>query len=705
MEDQLTPNSTTGSVRVRPRTSRACNVCRARKVKCDGNLPCRKCAQSRIDCIYPGGVKSRSDGTKRPIAPKPTQQRKEPSEAGTDQATQPNTRTYDDPVTNKKQQELRAGIGAFDRNTDAYQFYGPSSHFSFVQRLYQRIRRQSNAPLNVLPQLPEGLRQWGIERQIFTHGDEKSSQKSTIPDGSFLPKELGEAFISAYFTLMHPQGPILIECEVRQTWNVMWTGPGLAPEHSKKFAKEKAILYMVLAIGARLTDYGDASPSSSDEWAHHFYERAGVPTDSFEETSLLGTHLLLMRALYGMQIGRPNMVYLYLGHASRSAMALGLHRAQVVAGNNSFLNRLRLTFWTIFYMERMMSMFTGRPSCFLDDLIDAPYPDDFPQSDGGGQNIEFAYIRAMAVLGKISERIMVGNYSPTRAKRVADLTEVNRVNGECSQALRDLLDTLPSYLHFFDDKTPTGEAWQEVQRSCLGATYHVACILINRPALVYVTFFDSKQQAQESIGDRIDIQRDINLTVSSAKDLISLVHDSFFNRCPAMRRDGNMVYFIVSACLVLLFDVLDTETTPAHAREVFQAVEKGLKCLDRIDHIGSTTGRAISLDVMKIAKDALKSTEPTSHLGSNLMESFTWLNNEMFDQSPYDAAGSWLYNSLEMPSFDYSTVGMTDLFSSNGVDLAGPSDSNQMVLDVMGQGLEVADGSYIPSQSVPQGLL
>ncbi|CAD0024607.1 unnamed protein product [Aureobasidium pullulans] len=627
MEDQLTPNSTAGSVRVRPRTSRACNVCRARKVKCDGNLPCRKCAQSRIDCIYPGGVKSRSDGTKRPIAPKPTQQRKEPSEAGTDQATQPNTRTYDDPVTNKKQQELRAGIGAFDRNTDAYQFYGPSSHFSFVQRLYQRIRRQSNAPLNVLPQLPEGLRQWGIERQIFTHGDEKSSQKSTIPDGSFLPKELGEAFISAYFTLMHPQGPILIECEVRQTWNVMWTGPGLAPEHSKKFAKEKAILYMVLAIGARLTDYGDASPSSSDEWAHHFYERAGVPTDSFEETSLLGTHLLLMR--------------------------------------------------------RMMSMFTGRPSCFLDDLIDAPYPDDFPQSDGGGQNIEFAYIRAMAVLGKISERIMVGNYSPTRAKRVADLTEVNRVNGECSQALRDLLDTLPSYLHFFDDKTPTGEAWQEVQRSCLGATYHVACILINRPALVYVTFFDSKQQAQESIGDRIDIQRDINLTVSSAKDLISLVHDSFFNRCPAMRRDGNMVYFIVSACLVLLFDVLDTETTPAHAREVFQAVEKGLKCLDRIDHIGSTTGRAISLDVMKIAKDALKSTEPTSHLGSNLMESFTWLNNEMFDQSPYDAAGSWLYNSLEMPSFDYST----------------------MVLDVMGQGLQVADGSYIPSQSVPQGLL
>jgi hypothetical protein len=89
---------------------------------------------------------------------------------------------------------------------------------------------------------------------------------------------------------MHPQCPILIEIDVRRTWEILWTGPNLAPDHSTKFAKEKAILYMVLAIGARLTD-----SSTSDAWAQHFYERAGVPTDSFDETSLLGTHLLLLR--------------------------------------------------------------------------------------------------------------------------------------------------------------------------------------------------------------------------------------------------------------------------------------------------------------------------------------------------------------------------------------------------------------------------
>ncbi|KAI4792185.1 hypothetical protein E4T45_12784, partial [Aureobasidium sp. EXF-8846] len=474
MEDQSTPVWNSGSVQ-KKRAVRACNTCRARKVKCDGKLPCSRCSDSHVDCIYPGGGRSRASGGIRSIAPKSLNGQQLPR-TQTNPRSALDTRTYDDPVTNKKQQELRAGIGAFDSNTDAYQFYGPSSHFSFVQRLYQRIRRQSNNPLDVSRQVPEGLRKWGIERQIFTHGDESSSPKNTIPNGSFLSKELGDAFISAYFTIMHPQGPILIECDVRNTWKVLWSGTSLAPDHSTKFAKEKAILYMVLAIGARLTD-----SSSSNAWAQHFYERAGVPTDSFEETSLLGTQLLLLRAQYGMQIGRPNTVYLYLGHASRSAMALGLHRAQVVTGDNTFLHRLRLTFWTIFYMERMMSMFIGRPSCFLDDSIDAPYPDDFPRSEDGTQNIEYAYIRAMAVLGKISERIMKCQYSPTRAARGTDLTEVNRINGECSQALRDLSATLPSYLRFFDDKTPTGAPWQEVQRSCLGATYHVACILMMRP--------------------------------------------------------------------------------------------------------------------------------------------------------------------------------------------------------------------------------
>ena len=56
-----------------------------------------------------------------------------------------------------------------------------------------------------------------------------------------------------------------------------------------------------------------------------------------------------------------------------------------------------------------------------------------------------------------------------------------------------------------------------------------------------------------------------------------------------------------------------------------------------------------------------------------------------------------------MPAFDYSTMGIPDLFGATGVDLADPSNSNQMVLGLMGEGLQVANGSYDPSQPLPPG--
>lgn len=465
----------------------------------------------------------------------------------------------DDPVANKKQQELRAGIGAFNSNTDACQFYGPSSHFSFVQRLYQRIRRQSHQPLmlEVQPRVPEGLRQWGIERQIFNHGDDGGQHRQSMLEGNCLPKELGETFIAAYFNLMHHQAPVLIEREVMKTYEDLWGPPQRLQAGNTKTTKERSVLYMVLAIGARLVYRSDWK---TDSWADYFYERAGSLTEVFEETSLTGTHLLLLRAIYAMQIGRSNWVYLYLGHAARCAMALGLHRAQVTTGNSVFMTRLRLTFWTIYYMERMIAMFSGRPTCFVDEHIDTSFPDDLPEGSDS-RPTQYAYVRAMAQLGKITDRIMTGNYSSKTAKRVSELSAVNQINNECIADLRSLLETLPCFLHFYDHHSPVKEQWQEVQRLCFGVSYHIARTLIFRPALVYVTFFDSLALAQESIGDRIDVKHSMEMAVVSAKELIDLAHDTLFRRCPAMKRDGNIA---VGCTRSLLYAVCANGTEVLH---------------------------------------------------------------------------------------------------------------------------------------------
>lgn len=225
-------------------------------------------------------------------------------------------------------------------------------------------------------------------------------------------------------------------------------------------------------------------------------------------------------------------------------MALGLHRSQVVSGNNAFTTRLKLTFWTIYYMERTTAMLSGRPTCLPEDHIDAPYPVDLP--DGlDNRPAQFAYIRAMAVIGKISDNVATANYLPKHMRRLSDLSTSNRINYECTGELHCLIETLPDYLRFSDRNAPVREVWQEVQRTSLGVTYYITQILIFRPALVYATFFDSLTLAQDSIGDRIDIRKYMDLALLSAKNLIGLAHDVFFVRCPSFKRDGNMAVGIL----------------------------------------------------------------------------------------------------------------------------------------------------------------
>lgn len=67
---------------------------------------------------------------------------------------------------------------------------------------------------------------------------------------------------------------------------------------------------------------------------------------------------------------RPNDAYLALGHATRSAIALGLDRNQVLDGTSFTIHRLKVTFWTLYSMERSSCLFTGRQLAFRDDQID-----------------------------------------------------------------------------------------------------------------------------------------------------------------------------------------------------------------------------------------------------------------------------------------------------------------------------------------------
>lgn len=211
-------------------------------------------------------------------------------------------------LPDKGHEELRAGVTALNVDTNAYQFYGASSHYSFVQRLYQRIRQQSDRSIatETPGKVPEGLRQWGLEKHLFSRVDDNHRTHRGASDEVYLPRELGESFISRYFDIMHGQAPILERAEIDRAWQHMWE---VHQRSTQSQSKERALLYMVLAIGARLhaPDVGD----SYVQWSEHFFEKAGKNlAEVFEDTTLLDTQVLLLRGIYATQANKPNWVYL-----------------------------------------------------------------------------------------------------------------------------------------------------------------------------------------------------------------------------------------------------------------------------------------------------------------------------------------------------------------------------------------------------------
>lgn len=167
---------------------------------------------------------------------------------------------------------------------------GPSSHFCFVQRIYQRISRKTHETLLTPTSdlVPGGVEKWGLERFMFSVGADHDEAKGQ-PDAYFAC-EMGTLFINSYFDIIHPQIPILAYSEILDIWNTLQQPPS-----KRKPDDRGAILFMVFAIGARVSNFqGKQDALSSEAWADHCFRKSNSLMKS-EDPSLRSTHFFLLK--------------------------------------------------------------------------------------------------------------------------------------------------------------------------------------------------------------------------------------------------------------------------------------------------------------------------------------------------------------------------------------------------------------------------
>ncbi|KAL4861971.1 hypothetical protein BDV12DRAFT_203479 [Aspergillus spectabilis] len=240
-------------------------------------MPCQRCfAAGKVEeCEYSYRPNSRparesQNRPEQPIQPKAT----DPMDTLPHTATgKTSETTMPTETSDSKHRELRSGVVAFNSDTQAHQFYGPSSIFSFVQRLYQKIQTRGSMTLMLGTQkdIPEGVQQWGLEQQMFPKNDEYLKSCLKVYRDNVLPRHLGDAFISTYFAVLHPQAPILSEKEITGSWRDLFSPPRHDCAGRNNVAIERSILYMVLAIGACLSVNNSGEDFSF--WAGLLFER------------------------------------------------------------------------------------------------------------------------------------------------------------------------------------------------------------------------------------------------------------------------------------------------------------------------------------------------------------------------------------------------------------------------------------------------
>ncbi|PYH85218.1 hypothetical protein BO82DRAFT_423911 [Aspergillus uvarum CBS 121591] len=160
-----------------------------------------------------------------------------------------------------------------------------------------------------------------------------------------------------------------------------------------------------------------------------------------------------------------------------------------------------------------------------------------------------AFVRVLAEIGKLVDGI---------------LTRIFPLGTLCA-AEQYLVESNMQELDAHEDSS-VGEGWQEIQRLHLGLLYHTMRMLIHRPMVVFTTFFDLNREAQQHAPGVIRLQESIDISMSSACNIIRFAQESLGTRQPDARSDKSLASYLVAACITLLYQVLDPATAIAYAK-------------------------------------------------------------------------------------------------------------------------------------------
>ncbi|KAJ9130517.1 C6 transcription factor [Pleurostoma richardsiae] len=341
------------------RSAAACERCRRRKQKCDGKLPiCSSCAQARVPCIPSERLVVRSDSNCNCAELREHVSRLEAEiqlltsqlASKTDVPQRATLHVADSSATDETTPLPQATSG------DKPQY--PDAPYS------ERILRPTFAKHGPKETVEQSF--WSSPWHLWGDMTVEPSPGAIDP-GSLSIGDYGPQLIEIFFARRWSQFPILHRGTFYNE-HYLPLSQELPPRPLSSFQ-----VNMVFAIAA--AERGPAD--SQHRLSHEDFFRIAVRDLHLvlAEDDLACIQCLLLLCMYGSNEPQSVNMWYTTGLALRLAVGIDLHRYETVAGKDLFNAEMcKRLFWSVYLMDRSMSIAMGRPLGIRDADITVPLP-------------------------------------------------------------------------------------------------------------------------------------------------------------------------------------------------------------------------------------------------------------------------------------------------------------------------------------------
>ncbi|KAI5459074.1 hypothetical protein BGZ63DRAFT_406390 [Mariannaea sp. PMI_226] len=590
---------------VRSRIANACDGCKARKVKCDGKLPCSYCARRQRPhaCHYSPQRRRRS-----------TQQPRSPPQS--DRASRAHSRSTRDatPVTPSATAHQAATRQPLDASPEddtevprearlvcdaqgKLIFVGDCAPLSF----FQSVRQLVTAKVGQNAFAPRSSRYSVLENA-------PAHQSRRTPGDPRVPVVLaGQIPLAVSTFLATSTGLVDLFDNARLLDDLLlWANLVQIPDDATS-----VVNFLVLAIGRQMDD---------EELAQDYFEyaRDKAFTNLSGNLSVSTVQAFTLITLYMLCSCQINGAFLFFGIAVRAAYSVGIHRTEVNARFGPEAHRQRDRLWkSLRVVDLFLSASMGRPPATSDVDCTVPY-----QSAEDGLNDNPDLLNASVQIFLILEGVVTEIYS--RRKISLQLTEgiSLQLRDWSSRWLKSLKDIL-------------AEAGTQEQARVCGAcqilsTYYYTVMLVSRPFLMYELCQRLSDGSQASAGRSALTSGKLRLA-DACIDAASLMVDpviDLIERGALVGRLPILVSWLFASSLVLGIGLLG-----GFGRILERYTRMSIQALDHCSQ-HDTHARQYSLIAQSLLTIALGSLEKRE-LQERLRR--TESSSQLFGLIPYDS--------------------------------------------------------------------